>query len=680
MRKILDNAIVLLIVGILLLIIIPLNGVVLDVLLIFNLALSFGILLITMFIKESLEFSIFPSLLLITTLFRVVLNVSSTRLILGNGGQAGQVIETFGEFVIGGDPVVGFIIFIIIVIVQFLVITKGSERVAEVSARFTLDAMPGKQMAIDADLNSGLINDEMAKSRRQKVQREADFYGAMDGASKFVKGDAIVSIVIVFVNIIAGSFIGIVTGGKTFQEVLSIYTVATVGGGLILQVPALLISTAMGMIVTRSASENSLSTDLSRQLSSYPAALTITGCILLFMCIVPGVPIVLLLISGGSLIFMGRNLTIRKMKLDNEQTNKFVPSENDFFKEPENVYTLLGLEAIEMEFGYSLIPLVDENMGGSFIDRVVMLRRQFTLEMGMVIPSVRLRDNTGLAPNQYIIKLKGEEVARGEVLVDHSLAIGIEDNKEGIEGVDTFEPAFGIKAKWVDKDNSEKAQIFGYTVIDPLSVIITHLSEVIKKHAHELLGRKEVNLILGNMKKTDKFIVEDVLPSVLSVGDLQRVLANLLMEQIPIRDMNTILETIGQFGMNVKDPDLLTEYVRQSLKRTITRKFSDDGTLKVVTLNSDVENIIMQNVKKGDHGSYITMEPEMMQKIVSAHLNAVANIGEIVKNPIVLTSSVVRLYYRKLIEQFAPDAVVLSFNEIEANIKVQSVGSIAIAV
>ncbi len=677
MAKLLDNTVVLFIVSILLLIIIPLSPFLLDMLLIFNLVLSLGILLMTMYIKESLEFSVFPSLLLITTLFRIALNVSSTRLILGHGGEAGKVIKTFGQFVIGGDPVVGFIIFLIIVIVQFVVITKGSERVAEVSARFTLDAMPGKQMAIDADLSAGLIDDATAKKRRSKIQREADFYGAMDGASKFVKGDAIVSILVVFINIIAGSIIGMVVNHNSISEVLSVYTVATVGDGLVSQLPALMISSATGIIVTRAASENSLSKDLTKQLVSYPATMIIAGGALLFMCLIPGFPIPILLVLGGSLILIGRKLGTKKQKQVEEHVETPL-TETEFYKDPEHIYDLLGVEPIEVEFGYSLIPLVDERKGGSFIDRMVMLRRQFALEMGMVIPSVRLRDDAGLEPSQYVIKLKGELVAQGQVLVDHYLVIGLNDEEDDIEGIDTVEPAFGIKGKWVDAENREKAQIFGYTVIDPLSVIITHLSEVVKKHANELLGRKEVNRLLDKLKKSDKFIVDDVIPGIISVGGLQKVLCNLLMEQIPIRDMATILETIGEYGATVKDTELLTEYVRQALKRTITRKFADSGTLKVITIDSNLENMIMGSVKKNEHGAYLTMEPDSVQKIVKAHMKEIGHIGDMLKTPIILTSPVVRLYYKKLIEQFVLEPVVLSFNEIETDVKIQSVGMIAI--
>lgn len=679
MKKLFNNITAIFIIGIIFLIIIPLPPMMLDVMIIINITVSLGILLLTMYIRETLEFSVFPSLLLIMTLFRISLNISSTRLILGNGGEAGQVIKTFGQFVISGNAIVGFIIFIIIVIVQFIVITKGSERVAEVAARFTLDAMPGKQMAIDADLNAGLIDDATARLRRSNIQREADFYGAMDGASKFVKGDAIVAIIVMVVNIIGGVIIGMVNGGKSFADVLNIYTIATVGDGLVSQLPALMVSTATGMVVTRSSSENNLAADLPKQILSYPITMIITGCVLMLMCLIPGFPVFQLVLVGGFLVFMGSKMMKKKESAVAVIADDDLPmSETEFYKDPQNIYSLINVELLEMEFGYSLIPLVDEKKGGSFIDRVVMLRRQFAAEMGMVIPSVRLRDNIELNPNQYIIKLKGEEIARGEVLVDHFLAMN-PGGADDVEGIDTVEPAFGIPAKWVTAEMRETAQMSGYTIIDPLSVIVTHLSEAIKRHAYELLGQREVNGLLDNLKKTNKTIVEDLIPSVLSVSDLQKILSNLLMEQIPIRDLTTVLETAGEFAPTVKDMDLLTEYVRQSLKRTITRKFAEDGSIKVITLNPELENIILNSVKKTDHGSYVSIDPDIVQKMIASHLKEIGRIKDIVSNPVILTSPVVRVYYRKLIEQFIEDAIVLSFNEIEPSVRVQSLGTISIS-
>ncbi|HHX73011.1 MAG TPA: flagellar biosynthesis protein FlhA [Clostridiales bacterium] len=679
MKKALDNILTLFIVGIVFLIIIPLNTVILDFMLIINISLSLVIFLTTMYIKEPLEFSAFPSILLITTLFRVALSVSSTRLILGNSGFAGNVIKTFGEFVIGGNAVVGFMIFLIIVIVQFIVITKGSERVAEVAARFTLDAMPGKQMAIDADLNAGLIDDETAKARRLKIQREADFYGSMDGATKFVKGDAIISIIIVFINSIGGIIIGMLQGGRTFAEVLSIYIIATVGDGLVSQIPALLISTATGMIVTRAASENNLSTDLNRQLFSYPLVLLIAGGVAIVMAAIPGFPVLALLAIGGALI--GGSFYLKKQRKEPVEAPPFeeLPvSEMDYYKKTENIYSLLNVEPIEVEVGYSLIPLVDESRGGSFINRVVMLRRNFAEELGVVIPSVTLQDHSDMDLNEYRIRLKGEVIASGSVLADRFLAMNPLDGAEEIPGIDTMEPAFGIPARWIHADQRELAQMNGYTVIDPLSVIMTHLSEVIKRHLHELIGRREVNQLLDNLKQTHKDLVEETVPAILSKADLQKILCNLLAEGISIRDLATIIETAAEYAPTMKDTDLLTEYVRQALKRTITRKYAANGHLKVITLHPDAENLIMAGVKKNGNSSYVSLDPDVMQKLIASHMQEEKKMRENVGEVIVLTSPVVRFYYHKLIEQFSPDSVVLSFSEIHADVNIQALGTIAV--
>ncbi len=678
MKKLFDNILTLFVVGIIFLLIIPLGTGVLDVMLIINIALSLTILLISMYIKEPLEFSVFPSVLLVTTLLRVSLNVNSTRLILGNSGNAGKVVETFGQYVIGGNPVVGFIIFLIIVAVQFIVITKGAERVAEVAARFTLDAMPGKQMAIDADLNAGLINDEMAKMRRQKIQREADFYGSMDGASKFIKGDAIISIIALFVNSIGGIVIGMVQGGGTFTDVLNIYIVATVGDGLVSQIPALLISTATGMVVTRAASVNSLSEDLKTQIVSYPIALMITGGVLMAMSVLPGFPVLILLTVGGSLILLATRLQKKKESAEPMPEPELPVNETEFYKNTDNIYSLLSVEPIEVEVGYSLIPLVDESKGGNFINRVVMLRRQFAEEMGMVVPAVTLRDNAMLDINEYVIKIKGEEVTRGEVLADHFLAMNAIHGAQEIDGIDTLEPAFKLPAKWITADNREFAQMSGYTVIDPLSVIVTHLSEVIKRHAHELFGRKDLVHLLDNLRKTHKELVDDIVPGVVPHVELQKVLCNLLAEQIPVRDLPTILETLSEHMPSIKDPDLLTEYVRQALKRTITRKFAQDGNLKVITLNPEIENLIMGGVRKAGNNSYVSLEPNILQNIVNSHMKEEKRLKEHLGDVVVLTSPVVRCYYKRLMDQFSSEAVVLSFSEINQDINIQALGTISI--
>ncbi len=678
MKNVLDNMLTLFIIGIIFLLIIPLSTTFLDVMLIINIAFSLTILLIVMHIKEALEFSVFPSVLLITTLLRVSLNVSSTRLILGNNGDAGQVIRTFGQYVIGGNAVVGFIIFLIIVVVQFIVITKGAERVAEVAARFTLDAMPGKQMAIDADLNSGLINDETAKMRRQKVQREADFYGSMDGATKFIKGDAIVSIITLFINSIGGIIIGMVQGGYTFNEVLNIFIIATVGDGLVSQIPALLVSTATGMVVTRAASLNSLSEDLKKQIVSYPIVLMITGGVLISMSIIPGFPVLTLFVVGGLLITLAIGLQKKRVVRKPVEELDLPMNETEYYKNTENIYTLLNVDPIGVEVGYSLIPLVDEARGGNFINRVVMLRRQLAEEMGMVVPAVTLRDNGELGVNEYVIKLKGEVIASGEVLVDHYLAMNPINGAQEIEGIDTLEPAFKIKAKWINADLREIAQMSGYTIIDPLSVIVTHLSETIKKHAHELFGRKDLIQLLDNLRKANKELVDDIVPSMVTHVELQKVLGNLLAEQIPIRDMQTILEILSEYAPTVKDADLLTEYVRQSLKRTITRQFARDGNLKVITLNPEIESLIMGGVRKNGNNSYVSLEPSVMQNIVNSHMKEENRLKEHLGDVVVLTSPVVRCYYRKLIEQFSSEAVVLSFNEINQDVNIQALGTISI--
>ncbi|MEG1476481.1 MAG: flagellar biosynthesis protein FlhA [Oscillospiraceae bacterium] len=682
--NLLNNMVSLVVVAIILMLIIPLDPMFLDMMFVLNLAISFIILFTTMYIKEPLEFSIFPSILLITTVMRMSLTVSSTRSILLKNGYAGEVIKVFGEFVIQGNVVVGLLIFMIIVIVQFAVITKGAERVAEVSARFTLDAMPGKQMAIDADLNSGLIDEMQARERRLKIQREADFFGAMDGASKFVKGDSIISIVVTFINLLGGVLIGFINQQGTFAEIIQIYCTATVGDGLMSQVPALLISMSMGMIVTRSASGANLNKDVLKQFLSQPMVLVLAGAVMSTLIFI-GFPVVQVLIVSTVLISMGLGLMKKqKQALSDEtaasemQATEEVTSEVSYYKNIDNVYGLLNVEQVEMEFGYSLIPLVDEASGGSFMDRVVMFRKQFALEMGMVLPSVRLKDSGALNPNQYSIKFKGEQVALGDVLMDHFLALAPDAAAEPIDGIDTIEPAFGIPAKWISADKKSKAELAGYTLIDPTSVIITHLSEVIRQHAYELLNRQEVNSILDNLRKTSEALVGEIVPGVISVAELQKVLANLLREGVPIRDMQTILETLGDYGTSIKDSDMLCEYVRQALRRTISHKFAEAGQLKVITLDAAIENSIMGAVKKMETGSYLALEPQLIQDIMTASSLQIDKVKELVQHTIVLASPIVRLYYKKLIDQFYPNIVVLSFNEIDSNIQIQALGNITL--
>ncbi len=686
MKRILNNAVALIVVMIVLLLIIPLNTFLLDVMIILNISISLIILVISMNIKEPLEFSIFPSMLLITTLFRIGINISSTRSILGNGGSAGAVIRSMGDFVLQGNVVVGFIIFLIIVLVQFIVITKGAERVAEVAARFTLDAMPGKQMAIDADLGSGLINEQEAKERRYKIQKEADFYGSMDGATKIVKGDAIMSLIITAVNFLGGMIIGMVQGGMEITEVLSVYSIATVGDGLVSQIPSLLISTATGMIVTRAVSDGSLNEDASRQFTAQPKALMMAGGVLAILLVIPGMPKFQLAVVSLCLLLGGWYL-MRRMEemaegdqrsdvLDTAAREQEEAAAEASFKDINSVYSLITVEPIEMEFGYSLIPLVDEGSGGKMIDRIVIFRRQYAQEMGLVIPSIRLRDSSSLNTNQYVIKIKGEEVAKGEILVDYYLALEPPNPEKHIDGIDTIEPAYGIPSKWITVDKKEMAEIYGYTVIDPLSVMLTHLSETVKKHAYELLNRQEVVRMLENMKKVSPELVEELIPSVISYGNFQKILTNLLKEGIPIKDMETIMETIIDSAMTVKDIDSITENIRVALKRTITRKFCEGGSMRVVTLDAELEKSIITSLTTGEHGMYLALSPDTMQSIITQLSEEVKKFNDFAQNPIILTSQVVRVHFYHLIEQFYPNVSVLSFNEINNNIQIQAVGNI----
>lgn len=687
-RKILSNSMVLFVIFIVLAIIIPLPAALLDFMIMLNIALSLIILIMTMFIKEALEFSVFPTILLLSTVLRLSLNISTTRGILREG-YAGEVIKAFGNFVMGGDAIVGFLIFIIIVLVNFIVITKGSERVSEVAARFTLDAMPGKQMAIDADLNSGLINEEDAKKRRSNIQREADFYGSMDGATKFVKGDAIMSIITTLVNLIGGVIIGMVRGGGDFNTILNTYSLATVGDGLCSQIPALLISVATGMIVTRAASDDSLMNDIKSQFTAQPFVLLIAGMVVLVMMVIPGFPWYVLLVLGVALIAGAVLLDRNKKKMAElelaqrakaEQAELDKPkTDNDYYRDIDNVFKLLNVEPIEMEFGYSLLRLVDEKSGGNFIDRVVIFRKQFAMDMGMVIPSVRMTDNPEINPNLYIIKIKGEEVARGEILVDHYLALDSGDVTTQIEGIDTVEPAFGLPAKWISEDKKIMADVAGYTLIDPVSVMITHWSEIMKRYAHEMLSRQDVNTMIENVKKTNPIVVDDLIPKVISVGYLQKVLANLLKEGIPIRDMETILETLGDHTNVLKDIDIATEYVRQSLKRTITHRFAEANSLRVITLDTQIEDMIVSSVKKNEQGSYLAMAPDLIQSIVAATNEEIDKIKDVIPTVIILTSPVVRIYFKKLTEQFISNITVLSYSEIDASAQIQAIGNISLS-
>ena len=655
------------IITIVLMMIIPLPTMLLDLLLCLNVTLALTIVLVTIYNVEALDLSVFPSLLLLTTLFRLALNVSSTRLILLEG-YAGEVITAFGNFVVGGNAVVGFIVFVILIIIQFIVITKGAERVAEVSARFTLDAMPGKQMSIDADLNQGAITDAEARKRREKIQREADFYGAMDGASKFVKGDAIAAIIIIIINITGGFIIGMVQRNMTVTQALQNYTLLTVGEGLVNQIPALMISTATGIIVTRAASDGNLGSDLVTQLFRNSRVFFIVSGVLILMAIVPGLPGIPFTCLSLIAAFIGYSL--KKSQAETEETTTTAKQEKKKQEatKPENIVSLLQVDPMELEIGYSLIPLVDTGQGGDLLERIVMIRRQCALELGLVVPTIRIRDNIQIKPNAYIIKLKGIEIAKGELMLDHYLAMNSGTVFEEVPGIETTEPAFGLPALWIAEAQREQAELNGYTVVDAVSVLATHLTEVIKAHADEILGRKETQDLVENLKKANPSLVDEVIPELMNVGEIQKVLSNLLRERISIRDMGTIFEVLADYGRATKDTDILTEYVRHAMARQITQQNIQNNVIPCVTLDPAIENRIAGAVQRTDRGSYVSMEPDVMQRLLT-------NMGY---QPIVLTSPAVRPYFHNLVERSIQGIIVLSHAEIEQSVELQILGVVKV--
>ncbi|MBO6309122.1 MAG: flagellar biosynthesis protein FlhA [Oribacterium sp.] len=707
-----DNSIVVMALVIILLLIIPLPPFLADLAIVLNMAISMMILVITMTIHSPLEFSIYPSLLLLTTLFRLGINVSTTRNILSNGGSSGQVIAAFGDFVLQGNVVVGLVIYIVIVLMNFTVITKGAERVAEVSARFNLDAMPGKQMAIDSDLNAGLIDEQEAARRRMNVQRESDFYGSMDGATKIVKGDGVMSLITTAINLVGGSIIGIVQSGQDIGTVLNTYTIATVGDGLVGQIPSLLISTATGMIVTRAVAEGSLNEDISKEFLAQPRSFMIAGGVICVLCIIPGMPLIQILMVGIGFIAAGYvmqqrileapeavraeayrsasqgarqrigNVGIEEPEAAEEEQTQKPPqqTQEEFFKDVNNVYHLLQVEPIELNFGYSLIPLADESVGGRLISRIVVFRRQYAQEMGFVIPSVRLRDSAKLGTNEYTVKIKGESVAVGEVLTDFYLALEPDHLEKEIDGIDTIEPAYGIPSKWIKPEQRERAEMYGYTVIDPLSVLVSHMSEVIRQHSYELITRQEVFRLVENLKKSAPELVNEAFPTLVSYNLLQKVLTMLLKEGVSIKDLETIVETmvdvITETGLPVKDIDALVEQVRISLKRTITRMYCEDGSMKVVTLDADLERSMVGSLSKGENGYYLALSPDVLQSLVRQVSEEVKKFKELSQTPIILTSEVMRAHFYHLIEQFYPQVRVLSFNEVANNVQIQAIGSL----
>lgn len=668
-----DVYVVIAVILVVIMMVLPLPAFLLDILLACNISLSLLVLLLSMNIREPLEMSIFPTLLLLLTLLRLSLSISSTRLILLHA-NAGNIIRAFGNFVVGGNYIVGFIIFLILVVVQFIVITKGSERVAEVAARFTLDAMPGKQMSIDADLNAGLITEAEARQRRRQIQREADFYGAMDGASKFIKGDAIAGIFIVLIDFIGGLLIGMLTKGYDFQRSLNTYTLLTVGDGLVSQIPALLVSTATGIIVTRAASDNNLGYDLNIQLLSSPKTLMITSGVLMVFAVVPGLPFVPFFILSGLFGMLGYALWREQASTESTTAAENARKELEERRQPESVLSLLQVDMIELEIGYSLIPLVDSEQGGDMLDRITMIRRQCALELGIVVPVIRIRDNLQLPPNSYVIKIKGIEVGRGQLMLNHYLAMDAGNVTERVPGEPTKEPAFGLDALWISEEHREQAEINGYTVVDSPSVLATHLTETIRSHAHELLGRQEVQTLLDSLRNDYSAVINELVPNLMTIGEVQKVLQSLLREQVPIRNLVTILEALADAAAISKDLDFLTEYVREALARQLCRQYTENDVLQVLTLEPQWETVIAEGIEQTERGNVVSIDPRLLQLLFAALKQSLDSTA--LAQPVILVSPRVRMALKRLTERNFPSLVVMSYNEIAPEIQVQTVGMV----
>lgn len=670
------------VVGVLVVMIIPLPSIVLDFLLALNITLAITILLMAMYTIRPLDFFIFPPLLLVTTLFRLSLNVASTRLILLHGNEgalaAGKVIKSFGSFVVGGNYVVGLIVFIILVIVNFVVITKGATRIAEVAARFTLDGMPGKQMGVDADLNAGLIDEDEAKARRAMITREAEFHGSMDGAAKFVRGDAIAGIIITVINIIGGFIIGVLQQKMSVIDAAQNYTLLTVGDGLVSQIPALTISTAAGIVVSRAASEGTMGKDFAKQFLNYPKAIYLSALTVFFFGLIPGLPhipfILLSILIGGSVYLLGGKEEGIKIKEIEEKKKERVE------EGPEPVEHLLIVDPLELEVGYGLISLVDREQGGKFLDRVRSIRRQFALEMGMVIPPIHIRDNLQLKSSEYQVLLKGVKIAGANLMMNHYLAMDPGDVSRKIEGVETMEPAFNIPAVWIPEERKEEAKLAGYTVVDDATIMATHLTELLRKHASELLGRQEVQNLLDNLSKSYPKAVEELVPNLISLGILQKVMQNLIRERISIRDLLTIVETLADYAVLTKDPDLLTEYVRNKLSRSIISPYiGEDGFLKLITMDPGVEDLLIQGIQKADHGSYLSMDPKIADSIIASIKQEAEKAMSKNIQPILLTSPVIRRHLKKMVEYFVPSLMVLSQSELLSDIGFKSIGKVRLS-
>jgi len=674
-----DIAMSLCVIGILTIMIIPLPTWLLDILLSCNITVSVIMILVSMYVVEAINISVFPSFLLISTLFRLALNISSTRLILLNGDQgvdaAGQVIKAFGSFVVGGNYVVGAVVFAILIIINFVVITKGSGRIAEVAARFTLDAMPGKQMSIDADLNNGLITEEEAKTKRQRLQREADFYGAMDGASKFVRGDVTAGMIITFVNIIGGLVIGVLQKGMTLADAAKTYTILTIGDGLVSAIPALIISTAAGIIVSRAASEGHMGTQMITELAVHPRAFGTAAGVLAFFGMVPGLPTIPFFILAAFAGFLAYSLQ------QAEKATAPVPQKTEKpAQSMENVDALLAIDDLELEVGYGLIPLVDRSQGGDLLDKIRSIRRQFALEMGVVVPPIHIRDNLKLAPNQYVFLLRGIEIARGEILPDHYLAMETGIVEQKVEGIPTREPAFGLAALWISADKREKAQMLGYTVVDPSTVLGTHISELLKTHIHEIIGRQEVQALLNKVAEKNPKLVDELVPGLLSLGTVQKIIQNLLRERVSIRNLVTILEVLADYAPSTKNIDILTEYVRQALGRHITRQYvADDGNLYLLTLDPSLEDALSSSVQHTDRESFLSIDPATAQQLIKKIEVALKRFEEKQAMPVLLCSPTIRSNVKKLLERFIPQIAVLSHTEVDTKVPIKSLGMISLS-
>jgi flagellar biosynthesis protein FlhA len=680
LRKLRQSILAAIVIGVIIIIVVPLSTTLLDIMLIINITFSLMILLTTLYVKEPLQFSIFPMLLLITTLFRLSLNISSTRIILSEGGIAGKVITAFGNVVIQGNIVVGLVIYLIIMIIQFIVITKGAERVSEVAARFTLDSMPGKQMAIDADLNAGLIDEKEAKVRRKKIEFQADFYGSMDGATKFVKGDAIAGIIITLINLVGGIIIGATSEGMEFSQVLQVYSLATVGDGLVSQIPSLMISTATGIVATRSSGDQDLNEQFTVQLFSDYKVLFVSGFALVLLSLIPGFPGFFLLVIGGLLLAMGYAIYSKTKKKTSMQPEKD-EAQTKVEREPvkTNIMELLNIDPIKIELGYSLIPLIDEAQGGDLLDRMITIRNQFASTMGIVIPVVRFRDNLSLKSNEYSIMIRNSVIEKGIVLADHMLAMNsqaLEDDE--LEGIDTKDPAYGMHAKWITKEMQDKAQMLGYTVISPSSVIATHISKIIKKYSYEIIGRQDIQKLIDNLKERQNVLVEEVMGKTVTIGQLHKVIMGLLKEGIPVKSLDIILETLGDYVKTTKDINVLIEYSRQALKREITQIYAPSGKIDVITVHHDIEEMITKGIRASDGGGYLALEPEKIKEIIKASNEALKKASSAGIDAVILTSPIIRIYLTEIIHQIDENIDVLSYNEIENKVKIQIVGSIVL--